>query len=244
MALKKLFLVGLIGCLLAPSSAFAEWYAGGSLGISMPHNVTNFTGTDGTYTLDLTKFSPDNSLAGGIKGGYFFDKAPNFGIEFNFSVSDPDVDKETITATITGTPVGVFSGQASGDFLGSADVDSLISYGFLAMLRTTDEDAKEKYNGLQPYAGAGFSINVLDINKVSIYDTAGASIADTSGDSNTSVGLLVSAGLNYILNDRIKLYSEYKYKDLNFDYDALDSNVTYGFDTAESSVAFGLTYSF
>jgi len=244
MRLKKLFLVGLVCAFLAPSSAFAEWYAGGGIGISMPHDVTDFKGSSGAYTATLTDFSPDNSFAGGIKGGYFFGKSPNFGVEFNLSFSDPDVDKEAITATLTGTPVGVFSGQASGDFLGTADVDSLVSYGFLAMLRATDEDAKAKYHGLQPYAGLGFSVNVLDVNKIAIHSTAGALIAETSGESNTSVGLLISAGLNYILTDRIKLYSEYKYKDSNFEYDALDGAVKYEFDGQESSLLFGATYSF
>ena len=244
MMLRKLFLIGLICAFLAPSSAFAEWYAGGGIGLSMPHDVTDFKGSSGAYNLTLTDFSPDNSFAGGIKGGHYFDQFPNFGIEFNLSFSDPDVDKETITATITGPPVGAFLGQASGDFLGSADVDSLVSYGFLAMLRVTDEDAKTEYAGIQPYAGVGFAINVLDVNKVSVFTTAGALIAETTGESNTSVGLLVSAGLNYILNDRIKLYSEYKYKSSNFEYDSLDGTVKYEFDAEESSLLFGATYHF
>ena len=144
-------LLSLVFVLFTYSFAVAESYIGGALGISLPHDVTDASGTDGTYTLTVTDFSPDNSFAGGMKLGHFFEQAPNLGVEFNLSFSDPDVDKEKITATISGTPVGVFTGQASGDFLGSAEVDSFVSYGFLAMLRATDEDAKSKYNGMQPY---------------------------------------------------------------------------------------------
>ena len=45
--LRKLFLIGLICAFLAPSSAFAEWYAGGGIGLSMPHDVTDFKGSSG-----------------------------------------------------------------------------------------------------------------------------------------------------------------------------------------------------
>ncbi len=237
------FLLSLVFVLFAYSSAVAEWYVGGAVGVSMPHDVTDFKGSGGTYTGTLTDFTPDNSFAGGVKLGYFFEQVPNLGVEFNWSISDPDVDKEKITATLT-NPVGIFAGQASGDFLGTADVDSLNSFGFLAMLRITDEDAKSEYNGIQPYLGLGFSVNVLDVNKISVYSTAGAFIAETSGESNTSIGPLISAGLNYIINDRVKLYSEYKYKHSNFEYDELDGIVKYEFDGEESSLLFGASYSF
>ena len=84
----------------------------------------------------------------------------------------------------------------------------------------------------------------LDVGKVTIYDTAGALIAETSSEDNTSVGLLISAGLNYILNDRVKLYSEYKYKGFNPEYDTLDGAVKYEFDVETSSFHFGASYSF
>ena len=107
-----------------------------------------------------------------------------------------------------------------------------------------DEDAKSEYNGIQHYLGLGFSVNVLDVNKISVYSTAGAFIAETSGESNTSIGPLISAGLNYIINDRVKLYSEYKYKHSNFEYDELDGIVKYEFDGEESSLLFGASYRF
>ena len=85
--------------------------------------------------------------------------SPNLGVEVNWSISDPDVDKETVTATITNTPTGLFVGQNSGEFLGSVDTDNLSDFGFLAILRATNEDAKAKYNGMQPYLGLGFVVS-------------------------------------------------------------------------------------
>ena len=87
-------------------------------------------------------------------------------------------------------------------------------------------------------------MNVLDVGKVIVHSTAGALIGETTGESNTSVGPLISAGLNYLFSDRVKLYSEYKYKGFNPEYGELDGAVTYEFDAEESSLLFGASYSF
>ena len=172
--------------------------------------------------------------------------SPNLGVEVNWSISDPDVDKETVTATITNTPTGLFVGQNSGEFLGSVDTDNLSDFGFLAILRATNEDAKAKYNGMQPYLGLGFVVSSLDINKVTIYQTNGTFIAETTGgDKATDVGFLLSAGLNYIISDHVKLYSEYKYQSVDYEFGALDAaGVTWKLTGEVSSVLFGASYGF
>jgi hypothetical protein len=94
------FLLSLVFVLFTYSFAVAESYLSEGLGISMPHDVTDWKGSSGSYNLTLTDFTPENSFAGGIKAGRFFESMPNFGVEFNLSISDPDVDKEPIKATM------------------------------------------------------------------------------------------------------------------------------------------------
>ena len=237
-------LLSFVFVLFTCSSSVAEPYLGGGLGVSMPHDVTDWKGSSGSYNLTLTDFTPENSFAGGIKTGLFFKSMPNFGVEFNLSISDPDVDKEAITAAITGTAAGVFSGQASGDFLGTAEVDSLISYGFLAMLRVTDEDAKAKYNGIQPFLGLGFTVSTIDVNSATLFNTAGTQLSTTANsDSSTGVGFLLSAGLNYIVSDNIKVFSEYGFGTVEHTL-TMDTGVNSEMTSESSSVVFGVSYSF
>lgn len=226
-------------------SAHAEWYLGGAVGVAIPHDVDDLAVSGGGFSVDVSSFSPDTSFTGGIKGGYFFESIPSLGVEINWSMSAPDVDKETVNATITGTPTGAFVGQATGDFLGSVDVDSVSSFGFLAMLRVTDEDANKDYSGMQPFLGLGFTISTLDVNSATIFNTAGTQLGTTgSGDSDTSVGFLLSTGLNYIVSDNIKLYSEYKFQTVDHTLSSLDDSVDYKLTNESSSIVFGATYSF
>jgi opacity protein-like surface antigen len=225
-------------------SAYAEWYAGGAIGVSITHDVDDLKGTYSTGTASVTSFSPDTSFTGGIKGGYFFENIPYFGVEINWSISDPDVNKEAITATITGTPIGAFTGQATGDFLGSVDVESVSSFGFLAMLRVTDENAIKEYSGVQPFLGLGFTVSTLDVNSATIFDTAGTLIRSTTkSDSSTDIGFLLSTGLNYIVSNNIKVYGEYKFQTVDHT-SSLDDGVSYELTNESSSIVFGASYSF
>ena len=237
------FLLSLVFVLFTYSSAVAEWYVGGAVGVAMPHDVDDLSGSAGGYTLGISEFSPDSSFTGGVKVGYFSEKTPYLGVEINWSMSAPDVDKETVTATIVGTPTGAYAGQTSGDFLFSADVDSVSSFRFLAMLRATDEDAKAKYNGIQPYLGLGFTVGTLDVDSLTAYDTAGALIGTGSGDSATDIGFALSAGLNYTVSDNIKVYSEYGFETVDYEFDSLDGLVT-EVNPQASSLMFGASYSF
>lgn len=208
------------------------------------HDVDDLSGSLGGYTIGISEFSPDTSFTGGVKGGYFFESTPYFGVEINWSISEPDVDKETVFATIVGTPTGVYAGQTSGDFLGSVDVDSLSFFSFLAMLRATDEDAKEKYNGIQPYLGLGFTVSTLDVDSVSAHDTAGALIGTSgSGDSATDVGFALTAGLNYLITNNVKIYSEYGFGSVDYEFSSLDGLKT-ELNGQNSSLMFGASFSF
>ena len=225
-------------------SAYAEWYLGGAVGIAIPHNVDDLDISGSGFSVDISSFSPDTAFAGGIKGGYFFESIPYLGMEINWSISAPDVDTETINATITGTPTGLYVGRTTGDFIGSVDVDSVSSFGFLAMLRVTDEDASKEYFGMQPFLGLGFTVSTLDVKSATIFDTAGTQLGTTgSSDSATDIGFLLSAGLNYIVSDNIKVYSEYKFQTVEHTL-TMDTGVDSKLTNESSSVVFGASYSF
>ena len=225
-------------------SAYAEWYVGGAVGIAIPHNVDDLAVSGSGFSVDISSFSPDTAFAGGIKGGYFFESIPYLGMEINWSISAPDVDTETINATITGTPTGLYVGRTTGDFIGSVDVDSVSSFGFLAMLRVTDEDASKEYFGMQPFLGLGFTVSTLDVKSATIFDTAGTQLGTTgSSDSATDIGFLLSAGLNYIVSDNIKVYSEYKFQTVEHTL-TMDTGVDSKLTNESSSVVFGASYSF
>ena len=238
------FLLSLVFVLFTYSSAVAEWYVGGAVGVAMPHDVDDLSASEGGYTLGISEFSPDSSFTGGAKVGYFSESIPYLGVEINWSISDPDVDKETVFATITGTPTGAYAGQTSGNFLGSVDVASLSSFSFLAMLRATDEDAKAKYNGIQPFLGLGFTVSTIDVNSATLFNTAGTQLSTTANsDSSTGVGFLLSAGLNYIVSDNIKVYSEYTFQTVEHTL-TMDTGVNSELTSDGSAVVFGASYSF
>ena len=237
------FLLSLVFVLFTYSSAVAEWYVGGAVGVAMPQDVDDLSASAGGYSLGISEFSPDTSFTGGVKVGYFFEKTPYLGVEINWSISEPDVDKETVFATITGTPTGAYAGQTSGNFLGSVDVASLSSFSFLAMLRATDEDAKAKYNGIQPYLGLGFTVSTLDVNSASAHSTAGALIGTGTGDSATDVGYTLTGGLNYLIANNIKIYSEYQFGSVDYEFGSVDG-LTTELTGKNLSLMVGASYSF
>ena len=225
-------------------SAYAEWYVGGAIGVAIPHTIDDLESTGTGFTITSSGFDADTAFVGGIKGGYFFESFPYFGVEINWSISESDVDKEAVALTITGTATGLAGGQATGDFLLSADVDSVSSFGFLAMLRVTDEDARKEYFSMQPYLGLGFVVSTIDVNSATLFNTAGTQLGTTANsDSSTDVGFLLSAGLNYIVSDNIKVYSEYKFGTVEHTL-TLDTGVDSKMTSESSSVVFGASYHF
>ena len=237
-------LLSLVFVLFTYSSAVAEWYVGGAVGVAIPHTVDDLESTGSGFTITSSGFDSDNAFVGGIKGGYFFESIPYLGVEVNWSMSAPDLDQEPVTLTITGTATGFAGGQNTGDYLLSADVDSVSSFGFLARLRATNEDAKAKYNGIQPFLGVGFTVSTIDVNSATLFNTAGTQLSTTANsDSSTGVGFLLSAGLNYIVSDNIKVYSGYAFQTVEHTL-TMDTNVNSTLTSESSSVVFGASYSF
>ena len=242
MNLKNLsvFVLAMVFSLTTATVQFvsAESYVGVALGVSLPHDATDIKGTTAAgVTATGTDVNPDDSLAYGFKAGHYFKSMPWLGVEFNFSQSDPEVDKQTASATGT---AGVLTAAGTGQL--KVDVNSFTTLGFLAMLRATEEQTKSLFN-IQPYLGVGFGVNIVDLGDATTFTTAGAFNSGTNLDSDTSVGILLSAGLNYEVCDNVKAYGEYKYTEASYDVTGADS-VDYEFDAGGSSLMFGLAYGF
>ncbi|MDP6585931.1 MAG: outer membrane beta-barrel protein [Anaerolineales bacterium] len=241
MNLKNLsvFVLAMVFSLTTATVQFvsAESYVGVALGVSLPHDTTDIKGTTAAgVTGTGTDVSPQDAFAYGFKAGHYFDAMPWLGVEFNFSQSDPDVEKQTATATGTAGVLGTAVGQVQ------VDVNSATTLGFLAMLRATEEQTKSLFN-IQPYLGVGFGVNIVDLGDATTFTTAGAFNSGTNLDSDTSVGILLSAGLNYEVSENVKAYGEYKYGEASYDVTGADS-VDYEFDAGGSSLMFGLAYGF
>ena len=238
--LKKLaifLMVPVFSLLIATSQlAYAETYGGISLGVSLPHDATNIKGTLGATSATATDVNPDDAFAYGFKVGHYFKNMPWLGVEFNFYQRDPDVAQQTATAVGT---LGIFS-AATGQL--KVDVNSVTTFGFLAMARATEEQTKNLYN-FEPFLGVGLGINSVDLGQATTFNTAGVEQTSTNLESDTSVGILISAGLNYKISDKLKAYGEYKYTDSSYELNGSDG-ATYEFDAGDSSLMFGVAYSF
>ena len=230
-------LLSLVFVLFTYSSAVAESYVGFGLGVSLPHDTTDIKGTTAAgVTGTGTDVSPQDEFAYGFKVGHYFDAMPWLGVEFNFGQGDPDVEKQTATATGTAGVLGTAVGQVQ------VDVNSATTLGFLVMLRANEEQTKNLLN-FQPFLGLGFGVNILDLGDATTFTTAGAFNSGTNLGSDTSIGILLSAGLNYEVSENVKAYGEYKYGEASYDVKGADS-VDYEFDAGGSSLMFGLSYGF
>ncbi len=227
----------------ATHHASAETYMGLGVGKSLRQTISGFKVGD-AFKVTLPDLASKSSIAYGLKLGHFFKAIPGFGLEFNYSFSDPDMVKEKVDAMIMGAPTGLFAGQTAGNLLVSADINHLSTFGVLAVWRVTDKQFLMNLDGIQPYLGVGLGLSILDVEKFSVLNTDESSVGETSGESNSSVGLLISAGLNYTLTKHTKVYGEFKYKDTSFEFDKLDGANKYEFDASETSFVFGLSYHF
>ena len=217
-------------------SAYAESYFGGSIGVSLSSDASDIKLANGALTGTLTDLDTNSSFAYGIKVGHYFESMPWLGVEFNLYQRDPDVDQQAGTATGT---IGVWTAAATGQ--GKVAVDHLTTYGFLLMLRATEEQTKNFFN-IQPYLGIGVGINTLSLGNGTVYSAAGVEGASANLGSDTSTDILLSAGLNYKVTDNIKAYGEYKYTTVN--YSAETDGTTYAFDLDDSSLMFGVAYNY
>ena len=113
------------------------------------------------------------------------------------------------------------------------------------MLRVTDEEAIASGTSIQPYLGLGFTVSTLDVDSVSAHNaTTGALIGTSgSGDSATDVGFAFTGGLNYLITNNVKIYSEYSFGTVDYEFNSLDG-LKVELNGQGSAIMFGASYSF
>ena len=96
---------------------------------------------------------------------------------------------------------------------------------------------------IQPYLGLGFTVSTLDVDSVTAHSTAGALIGTGTGDSATDVGYTLTGGLNYLIANNIKIYSEAQFGSVDYEFGSIDGLKT-ELTGQNSSLMFGASYSF
>jgi hypothetical protein len=92
-------LVLCVGMLAWSDSSRAEWYLAAQGGLQAPQDLANIHGTGSFDGVTSNNLNLRNQLAFGIKAGYFFSDAWNWiGLEFDFSHSDANIERQGITA--------------------------------------------------------------------------------------------------------------------------------------------------
>ena len=93
-----------------------------------------------------------------------------------------------------------------------------------------------------PYLGIGFARNSINLSEAASYTSAGVLAGKSNLGSGSETGILLSAGLNYKVNDRTKLFTELRYTEAS--YDMAGDSIAYSFDVEGSSMIFGFSRTF
>lgn len=207
----------LLGILVGPPIAHAEWYIGSDLGGVFSHNFTNIEGTGTAFLLPASgirfsdlKTSPGFSL--GLKGGYFFESLHWLGVEGNIQASFPKIKSQTFNGR---GPSGTFNGSVTE---GTAQV-------YVPSLNLIARYPGEK---IQPYVGAGPALAIIKT-----FD---------DGSMSAHGGVNVMAGVRYFLNKEIAFFTEYQYLRTMFTSDhALSPTLGVQGDYSASHLLFGVS---
>lgn len=207
----------LILAVMVPAAAHAEWFLEPYLGAAFTMNEdVDFSGSAPGVAVSGTFSDVDfeDSLLLGIRAGYWFPSAPNFGIGFDVFHFSPDIKTQTTTVTAAGAVVVgdtlVIASGTGPATLGKTDVDV---FGFSAdfMTRLTLMQSQAFPNGqLQPYAYIGPTIFVVEI--------------ENEDDSN--IGLKLGAGVQWLLAPNIALFVEYRYTMVDAEVDDTSGSAT------------------
>jgi opacity protein-like surface antigen len=184
-------------------------------------------------TASYSNVDTHNSFAYELKAGHFGEKFVwrgfKFGLELNYLRRDLDATTQVVDS----------------DF---ANIESL---GFrIKSFQTLSLTplARYEFGSFEPYFGVGLAVNLLDAEEISLGNTTINTVKVDQGLSDIfSVGMIVSAGLNYKISEKFKIYSEYKYSQSNYDLfldRGTNTNFNLKVDAVDHNVMVGLVYSF
>lgn len=210
--------------LFLPTNTNAEIYVAGQLGPQISNNFGNVGATGGPAGVVFSDLDLKNSLAFGVKAGYFFPRLPNLGLEVSASYAKPDIKAQS----------SVVTGPVPGFFAFDRTSLQVVTVAFNVI-------ARAQIKGFEPYAGAGLGLFFARLK-----DAAGSTASD-----NGVPGFNAVAGYrSFLTNDRrLALLVEYNYQraKLNFN-NVFDPSVGIGTglrgDYEAHQIMFGLSYHF
>lgn len=224
MTQKVLALFIALGVGFAAQSASAEGFVSVRAGAAFTQKDSNPTvGSRGAFG----EADFDDSVTGGVRGGYWIDAFDYLGVALDISAFATDLDSVTSAITPAGTTATTF---LTSDFDIVATPLSLLALARFPFLRSE----KHPHGQVQPYVGIGPGLFVTAAR----YDAL-----DYNG-VGVDVGLDVVGGVSYKFNKLIGLFVEYRFtryegklegdadnirvNDLEFEFDLHTHHVTVG----------------
>jgi opacity protein-like surface antigen len=221
-----------VGVLGFSPSAYSESYIGFGMGASIPKDFSRVK-IRGATKASYSNVTTHNSFAYELKAGHFWDSLKwqgfKFGLELNYLRRDLDATTQVVDSDFVNTENLGFRNKS----FQTLSLIPLVRYEF------------EKF---APYFGVGLAVNLLDAEEISLGNTTINTVKVDQGLSDIfNVGMMVSAGLNYKISENLKIYSEYKYSQSNFNL-FLDrgTNTTFNLevDAVDHNIVVGLVYGF
>jgi opacity protein-like surface antigen len=216
---------------LSTGAAKAEPYIAGGIGYSFAQKIDSLKGNENTNYPDApdndpaspsyapllsgAKISPlklEASPSVNIKGGYYLEKYPMLGFEWELAYSRPNFKRQNVTLTHDGFNDPQVAGQ------GYITEDQLYARSHLFVLST---NAMYRYQGMKditPFIGAGPALFLLNIKGTGfsgiIVDPASPGSGNDGprvNQTSVNIGLNLKAGVEYALTKGIGLGLEYHY---------------------------------
>ena len=180
--------------LMWSDSSQAEWYLAAQGGLQVPQDLANIGGTGSFSGVTSNDLNLRNQSAYGVKAGYFFSDAWNWiGLEFDFSHSDANIERQRITAT---API-----------LGATQQKGMTSrVGLTSNNMVVNVIARYPGHQLQPYMGVGAGLGN------SLLRTA------PSAESVYYPVFNVLIGMKVFLTEHLARFSEYKHARASVDF--------------------------
>ena len=165
----------------------AEWYLAAQGGVQVPQDLSNIRGTGSFSGVTSQDLNLRNQLAYGVKAGYIFSNDWNWlGVEFDFSHSDANIERQSITAT---API-----------LGATQQNGMTSrVGLTVNHMVANVIARYPGPRLQPYVGIGAGL--------------GNSLLRTAPQDESVYYPVfnVLVGMKLFMTDHLAFFSEYKH---------------------------------
>jgi opacity protein-like surface antigen len=175
--------------LFTSNQAHAEWYAGGQVGFVKP-DLKNVEGVGSAKGIELSGQDLRNALGYGTKAGYFFpDYMDWLGLEFEVFNSNPHIQEQNIATNVgrSSTSLNTVAGSHLRNITPAVNL----------MLRVP-------VYVVEPYVGAGISVFF-------------ARLSDSGGsDNDIAPGVNALGGLQFYLNNKVVLFTEYNYTKFTF----------------------------